>query len=66
MVIHEVINGLRLSYVTQVLNTIFLVETWEHEAKRISNIDGYTIKSIWPHTRSNIRWAEVACIYSEG
>ena len=41
MVIHEVINGLRLSYVTQVLNTIFLVETWEHEAKHIPNTDAY-------------------------
>ena len=49
-----------------IVDIILLVGTWEHEAIRISNIDGYTIKSIWPHTRSNIKWAEVACIYSEG
>ena len=52
-------KGLGLSDAAHIIDHIFLVETKEHKAKHI-------IKFIWPHTRSNIRWAEVACIYSEG
>ena len=46
----------------------YYVSRWrlEHEAKHIPNMDGDIIKSIWPHTRSNIEWVGVACIYCEG
>ena len=49
------------------INIIFLVETWEHEAKPKTNIHGYIIKPKWPHIRSNIGRANVeACIFHEG
>ena len=47
-------NRLGLSVVAPDADIIFLIESWEHEAKRILNIDGYVIKSMWPCTRSNI------------
>ena len=43
----------------------FLTETWEHEAKRIPKIDGYLIKSIWPHSKGNLGGVQIACIYHE-
>ena len=43
-------KGLGLSDVAHNADIIFLTETCEHEAKHIPNIDGYIIKSIWPHT----------------
>ena len=44
------------------IDIILLVETSKHDAKCILN----TIKSQWPHTRSNIGWPGVTCIYCEG
>ena len=58
-------KGLGLSDVAQISNVIFLVETWEHDAKHIPKIDGYFIKSIWPHSKGNIRCAKITCIYHE-
>ena len=37
-------KGLGLSDVAQISNVIFLVETWEHDAKCIPKIDSYLIK----------------------
>ena len=37
-------KGLGLSDVAQISNVIFLVETWEHDAKSIPKIDGYLMK----------------------
>ena len=59
-------KGLELHDIANNADIIFLTETCKHEAKRIRNIDGYIIKSIWPHTRINIGQARVACIYNEG
>ena len=53
------------SDVAQSIDVICLVEIWEHDAKRISKIDGYLVKSIWPHSKGNIRCARITCIYHE-
>ena len=43
-----------------------MVETWEHKAKHILKIDGYLIKSIWPHfDKGNIGRTWITCIYNE-
>ena len=44
---------------------MFLVETWEHEAKHITNIDGYIIKSLWPRIRSKVGQTPFVCVYHE-
>ena len=58
-------KGLGLKDVAQGMDIILLAETWEHEAKRIPKIDGYLIKSIWPHSKGIIGRAGIACIYHE-
>ena len=47
------------------MHIIFLAKTWEYEAKYIPKVDGYLIKSIWPHSKGNIGRVGIACIYHE-
>ena len=47
-------KGLGLNDVTQGIDVIFFAENWKHDAKRIPKIDGYLIKSMWPHSKGNI------------
>ena len=40
-------KGPKLSWISNEVDVILLVETWEHEESKVPNIDGFVLWSIW-------------------
>ena len=40
-------KGPKISWISNEVDIILLVETWEHEQSKVANIDGFILWSIW-------------------
>ena len=54
-------KGPKLSWISNEVDIIFLVETWEHAESRVPNIDGFVLWSIWNKRSSRRGIGGIAC-----
>ena len=54
-------KGPKLSWISNDVDIILLVETWEHEESKVPNIDGFTLWSTWNKRSSRRGIGGIAC-----